>query len=275
MATFAVDDGAGAKAASDFFTTRLCVMGFAMLGLLIMPIMVIRCEYYALTKQSGMRWDPANPFGMYGSAISTEEVTSAAWIHQGVFVAALLSVSALSYESLMLKSDGLVTLVAACDGCCGVYLLLEAVAESLACVQTDLFASLPIYKIVVIGSTLILGGLLVLLAICGVQLRNVMLKDHEASATAEVVESFEIRFVKEGAYGLRFSELEGKDQLKVKEIQPDGCVAKFNQATPESAICVGDLITEINGGAAATSTLAGAAEGHLEAGRLVRAGPKG
>merc|ERR1719277_734264 len=73
--------------------------------------------------------------------------------------------------------------------------------------------------------------------------------------------SFEVSLVKEGAFGLRVDELEGQGMLRVTAVQPGGCVAKFNQALPESAIRAGDLITSINGGEATVAALAGAAEG--------------
>mmetsp|Transcript_69793 Transcript_69793/g.175794 ORF Transcript_69793/g.175794 Transcript_69793/m.175794 type:complete len:242 (+) Transcript_69793:2-727(+) len=192
---------------------------------------------------------------------------------EGVFVAVLLSVSALSYESLAMKSAGSAKLVAICDVCCG--LLLFAEAGWLMFAQTDLFAAFPAYCVAVTGSSLILGVLLLLLAVSGVSLPATMFmgqsgieKDTEsdsqvAVASAEVVESFEVSFVKEGVYGLTFSELEGRDQLQVKDIKPDGCVAKFNRVAPDSAIRVGDRITKINSGAATTSALAGMAEGEV------------
>jgi len=73
--------------------------------------------------------------------------------------------------------------------------------------------------------------------------------------------SFEITLVKEGSFGLRVNELEGLGKLKVISVEPAGCIAKFNQATPQSAICAGDVIIGINGGEASMAALVGAAEG--------------
>jgi len=76
-------------------------------------------------------------------------------------------------------------------------------------------------------------------------------------------EPLEVAFIRQGDFGLRIDELGGQDsgKLKVRAVLPGGCVAKFNQALPESAIRVGDVITSINGEAASAASLKGLAEG--------------
>jgi len=76
-------------------------------------------------------------------------------------------------------------------------------------------------------------------------------------------EPLEVAFVRQGDFGLRIDELEGQDsgKLKVKAVLPDGCIAKLNQALPESAILAGDVITSINGEAATAESLKAVAEG--------------
>eukprot|EP00443_Scrippsiella_acuminata_P032997 CAMPEP_0115182058 /NCGR_PEP_ID=MMETSP0270-20121206/7749_1 /TAXON_ID=71861 /ORGANISM="Scrippsiella trochoidea, Strain CCMP3099" /LENGTH=199 /DNA_ID=CAMNT_0002595097 /DNA_START=64 /DNA_END=663 /DNA_ORIENTATION=+ len=73
--------------------------------------------------------------------------------------------------------------------------------------------------------------------------------------------AFEVVFIKKGAFGLRVDELEGLGKLRVNAVQQHGCVAKFNQALPDSAIRTGDIISSINGGEATVVALSSACEG--------------
>lgn len=72
---------------------------------------------------------------------------------------------------------------------------------------------------------------------------------------------FEVVLVKEGTFGVRVDEVDG-GMLRVKAVEPDGCIAKLNQASPDLAICAGDLITSMDGSQEGlTASLAGAAQG--------------
>jgi hypothetical protein len=73
-------------------------------------------------------------------------------------------------------------------------------------------------------------------------------------------QSFDAGLVREGDLGLNIDELEGFGKLRVRRVQQDGCVAKFNHAMPESAIRVGDCLTRINDAEATLKERA--AEGH-------------
>jgi len=187
---FAFDDRANTKAANDFFTARLCMMGFIMLFVLVMPLIIFRCEQYTAIKQytdaeeqskvaleqylAGTIDYTALKQYLKPLAGKPVEIALVTWMMEGVFVAVLLSVSALSYESLASKSIALLILVAACDGCCGLLLFVEAVW--LMCTQADL-AGYPVFRVVTTGATLLSGVLLVYLAKKSLSLRPALLND--------------------------------------------------------------------------------------------------
>mmetsp|Transcript_69795 Transcript_69795/g.175802 ORF Transcript_69795/g.175802 Transcript_69795/m.175802 type:complete len:404 (-) Transcript_69795:189-1400(-) len=182
MAMFTFSDNAHTKAAGDFFTRRLFVMGYAMLFLLIISPVIFRCEHYTAIKQhsvGSVNYMAVNQYSV-GSVDDMKHewyigaIALKTWMMEGVFVAVLLSVSALSYESLVLKSIALLILVTACDGCCGLLLFVEAVW--LMCTQADL-AGYPVFRVVTTGATLLSGVLLVYLAKKSLSLRPALLND--------------------------------------------------------------------------------------------------
>lgn len=60
--------------------------------------------------------------------------------------------------------------------------------------------------------------------------------------------TWKVSFKKEGSLGLGVDQMPGKWKItRVAANDPNNCLSKFNERNPESAVQVGDYITEING----------------------------
>lgn len=153
------------------------MLAFAMVCLLILPIVVFRCELYTQSHALGSR--------------ESEVVATRAgviWLRAGVVVALLCAISALSYEALVLKNTSLLALVAGIDGCLGLLLIVEVVWSLMEQNHNGKYAFdvLPFFSIVSACAPTVLGVVLVALASLGASLYSPMQSEGRRAAAAAV-----------------------------------------------------------------------------------------
>jgi hypothetical protein len=171
-----------------YVTVRMLGIGFAMSCFLVLPVVV--CAIEAREKFDLAAEEAYGDFQeipewiqeSYSQQLHTEiaQMIRTTLLEEGIVVAIFLFYSALSFRSLRSEDDGLLTWVAACDGCGG--LLLAAVGVLSMSSEADaLYEGFPAFAIVDTASHLIMAMFLVLLATLGFRLRGAMLEDRPAA----------------------------------------------------------------------------------------------